>query len=179
MKNISKETITQVLFMCFGTALMLWGLIIFVASFFTPMSVYTSVVYVALGVLIFNSAKLYFMFLHVLKTADDLIEKINSARAEVDKTTTTLEDWTNDISKVAPIEIHIDDSTTPEEIENMKNRFPMLSNVIDNIINQVKPIAKTNSELSLKELEKNLKSAIDNNEFEKAAEIRDEIAKRK
>jgi excinuclease UvrABC helicase subunit UvrB len=107
------------------------------------------------------------------------------------------------IKKTVPIEkpkeeikidqIFLSSDSTPEEIENIKKTHPELSDVIDGFMDSVlnsrlghfqKNQKNTFSAiqnlemLSSKQLRKALNTAVEENKFEDAAKIRDEINKR-
>lgn len=180
MKKITFELISQILFGIAGVALMLGGAIMFIGSFFTNFSLSTSIIFMVLGAILFTGVKLYFMFLEVLTAANKQVDEINKGISPQNHNSRTYPGVTN---------ITIDENTTMEDIEEIKKKFPPLSNIIDNVIKNTgtidndafykETLPKHIELLSLKQLEKALEEAVENSEFEKAAEIRDEINKRK
>jgi hypothetical protein len=173
MKKVNSEFIAQLLFGIAGVALMIIGAILLVAHFFIPSIVlFEAAVYLALGAILYLGVRLYFMFLEAISTATNVLDKMNANRN----------------GRIYPEmnagmvnTITITDQTTPEEIEELKRKFPMFAESFDNILksNPVYNKEVDTKELSITQLETALQIAIDNNEFEKAAEIRDEISRRK
>jgi UvrB/uvrC motif. len=181
MKKVGLDFIGQLIFALAGIVLMLGGAVIFVASFFTIMSVVTGIFLMALGAILFNSVRLYFMFLETIEIAT---AAINSS--------TKFHTGLRPGNEVAVQEIIINSDTPPEEIIELKNKFPMLSKNIDDMIMQMhgkdklenffanKGIFKKDvKELSISQLEEAIKIAISNEDYEKAANYRNEINSRK
>ena len=200
MKKISKEFICQMFFGITGIALMVIGALMLIASLFGgDISLFNSIVLMALGAILFEGVTLYFIFYNFLESALKIIEE----RFKENKGTSphihkTNNDIFSNLGKMYNDEnpnirrITIDDNTTTEDLEKYKKEFPPLANYIDDILNLQKDSIKFSNiknyyssntlediELSNEELEDKLKLAIEENEFEKAAQIRDELLKRK
>lgn len=182
MKKFDTEFLMHLLAGVASIALMLIGLIMLVASFFTPLSTFNAVMLLAMGIIMSVVVKLYFMFREVLQKVSDLLSKYSSLFSQDMK------------SPISSEVITINENTTPEEIEELKKKHPMVSAELDKILqrmginegmsgfmssmglsNEKKDIAN----MSIPELEKALEKAVNENEFETAAEIRDEIKRRK
>jgi protein-arginine kinase activator protein McsA len=80
--------------------------------------------------------------------------------------------------------ISINDETTPEQIDEIKKNHPQIAEQLDKILNGFMDVIDSNSlhtndiyKMSVQQLQKELQIAVDNNEFEKAAEIRDLLKK--
>ena len=128
-----------------------------------------------IGALLFVAIRIYFMFTEVLESVTEVLNKINNASSPQKQEQFSPNTFFN--------KIVINEDTSPQEIEEIKKKFPMFADQIDKIINLGKESDLSNISnikyLTLSELEKALQRAIDNNEFEKAAKIRDEIKSRK
>lgn len=186
MKKISLDLVIQIIIGIAGIGLALAGAIVLVASFFTPLPIFKAIALMALGVMLFNSSRLYFIFLENLNFTTELIKKITQANSPSNPDCFYPPDKKTRRNHPEFIEIKISDETTPEEIEEMKRKWPHMAEHIDMIMGMSKQIhpggdkfPKRISLLSNTQLEQELKNAVENNEFELAAEIRDEIKKRK
>ncbi len=198
MKNIS--FICQILFGIAGIALMVIGALMFIASFFGDISLLNSIVLMALGAILFEGVTLYSVFSDFLESALKMLEE----RFKENKDTSPhMHRAYNPLSNLGKMyggapnvrEIIIDNNTTPEELEKYRKEFPTLSSYIDYISSLQREAGNPNFktyysnntfnnklediDFSDEELEDKLKLAIEENEFEKAAQIRDELKKRK
>lgn len=73
--------------------------------------------------------------------------------------------------------IEIDENTSPEELEALKEKFPFMAGVIESMTKTFHK--KDLSSMSLIQLERELREAIDSDNYEKAAVLRDLINKKK
>jgi hypothetical protein len=198
MKKISGDVIAHLLFGVAAIGLLIGGAIMLIASFFTALPIFNAFIVLTLGAILYVGVRLYFVFGDVLESITKLIEI--SSSPQINKNGRIYKNGlltkqmgfgdlpTHDLSKIphpAPgliDEILIDENTTPEEIENIKKKYPGFSHAIDEILEKVGGISRTStlplSSLSSFKLEKLLQEAIDKNDFERAAEIRDEINRR-
>lgn len=181
MKKISAEFVLMMLCGALGITSALVGITCLIASIFTPLPVFNGFVLLIGGVILICVVRLYYVFLDVLNKTAEAIETISKI---IDiKTGTSPQMYPGTNSNIISHEIKIDDTTSPEEIEDIKKKFPMLADGIDSILNKINPnlspLPKAIELLSLAQLEKELKKAVGEDNFERATEIRNEINKRK
>lgn len=163
MKKNTPELFLQLFFGVVAIALMTGGAIMFVASFFSQISALTSILITCMGAILFNSVRLYLVFTSSL-------DKLNNKNPNKNIT--------------PPIKteiISINENTTPEQMNELKEKFPFIIDELEKILDNTNanPTKKSIETMTIKQLQDELHNAVENNEFEKAAEIRDEIKKRK
>jgi predicted transcriptional regulator len=175
MKKINFEILLQFSLIIIGAAMMLIGLEFVILKFLGhPHSLFKSISFFALGGILVTASRLYFMFLETLSLATKSIEMHKQ----------NLQSQEMKVSGPFVEEIIITDETSEEEIEALRKKFPMLNDSIDTILKQIgrEVISKLPKDINLftvQQLEEELKKAIANDNFEKAAEIRNELNKRK
>lgn len=191
MKKVNSEFLIQLFLGVVGFALMIVGIIVFGASFFktTPFVNYMNgIVIGALGAILFSCVKIYFMFLETITIATDGLKQMSTAAATSPQSQYNGRTYTTQPGGMSLNQITIDENTSLEEIELLKKQFPMFADSIEEAVANIickpsikkeGPLPKTMELLSLPQLEAALKKAVDSGEYEKAAEIRDEINKRK
>jgi hypothetical protein len=169
MKKFNLEFLSQVSLSIFGIALFIVGAIITITSFFTPLAIppalLAGILAVALGTIAYGISKLYFIILQLIKTLTDLLTSFNS------KQTSPF----NNLPTNTEI-ISINENTSPEDIEKIKNKIPGAGAALENIfkiIHGEQSSKKELSEMSREELQKEMEEAVNLNNFEKAATIRD------
>ena len=167
MKN-NAEAYTQFIFSILSILIIIFGVILFILSFMTPtVSIINAILIFSGGAILFNSVKLYYSFLEVISRFTELIESLT-------KNTPTNQ---GDVQI-----IKLDDNLSSEQIEDLKTKFPLFADKIETVINSIIPKTKKSlsiQEMSIEQLSIELQKNIEENKFEKAAEIRDEINKRK
>jgi len=179
MKNFHFEFIAHLLLGIVSIAFILVGVIIFVASFFVPLPIFNAAVLIGIGCTMFISVRLYFILRDVLDSVNEFLKQLQSQNSPQ-----------NQAQKNMPNKIiSINENTTPEEIEELKKEYPMIANELDKILSSIgEEIFVSNGlfkktkdikEMTIVELKKALTIAVNNNEFEEAAQIRDEINSRK
>jgi hypothetical protein len=187
-KNIN--IITQFLTDLISFALFVGGIIMLISSLFTTTPVFQSVMLIVSGLVMNGISTMHGRFSEMIDLLANVLEKHNS---QTENKNLTVE------------EIIITDKTTPEEIEMYKEKFPELKNQLDNILKNATILSKKNIEDEddidkivrkvinekdimnhpifiidkMQKLEEDLKKAVENDEFELAAEIRDKINKLK
>lgn len=175
MRKIPSDIIFQLIFGIASIALLLAGAITFIASFFQPFPVINSIILLGLGTIIFMGNRLYNSFTDVLHMMTKTIERIQQASSPQTH------------PPMVAHELIIDEDTPPEEIERIKKTFPLFASEIDKMLSQSKQgghkfstnLPSVISLLSLTQLDEELKKAIEEDNFERAAEIKNEINKRK
>jgi len=179
MKKIGFNFILQILFGFLGMVMVLCGIFMTIASFFIPaISLFQGVVFVALGAILFSCVGIYFKFQETLNAAADGLEKITNA------TKLYKEKQDGGFSHLTGVqEIHIDENTSPEEIQKIKEMHPGMKGLLDELMKSTKPYNKEElpSDLELMssfQLQKELQKAIDSENYERAQAIRNEISKR-
>jgi hypothetical protein len=169
MKKFNLEFLSQVSLSIFGIVLFIVGAIITIASFFTPLAIppalLAGILAVALGTIAYGISKLYFTILQLIKTLTDLLTPFNSRQ-------------TSPLSNLpANTEIiSINENTSPEDIEKIKNKIPGAGAALESffkIIHGEQSNKKELSEMTKEELQKEMEEAVNSNNFEKAATIRD------
>jgi len=181
MKNFHFEFIAHLLLGVASIAFILVGVIILIVSFFAPLPMFNAVVLIGIGCTMFISVRLYFILRDVLDSVNEFLKQLQSQNSPQNQTPREI--------------ISINENTTPEEIEELKKKHPMIANELDKILNNMAKgenllegffdskglFKKTKDikEMTIVELKKALAKAVDDNEFEKAAQIRDEINSRK
>jgi len=167
------------------------GLIIIVASFFTALPIFNGVVLLSLGVVIYLGIRIIYVNQEVITALANFVESLPNllSGTSPQKNKPIAINNSDEFSTL----INITQDTTPEEIEEIKKKFPMFADNLDSIIKTFKSPQWEKSfdlkewhkkqtdlsRLSLEELNVALNNSLDKDEFEKAAEIRDEINKRK
>lgn len=170
MKKFNLEFLSQVSLSIFGIALFIIGTIITITSFFAPLTIphalLAGILAVALGVIAYGVSKLYFVILQLIKTLTDLLASFNSKQ-------------TPSFGNL-PINteiISINENTSPEDLEKIKQKFPgaagaALENILK-IMHREPSNKKELTEMTKEELRKEMEEAVNLNNFEKAATIRD------
>lgn len=192
MKKNSTGIIVQVLFGILALALLIIGTIMFVSSFFIPsISLFNSITIIALGAILFFTIRMCFMFKDIVELMTTYLKEIkleNSPYTYKDKSRTSPL-FNFDDNTVNKIMINADMSK--EEIDELKEQYPLYSSIIENIIEQMKhhspnftrdcssSVSHNYSKFTIEELTKKLNEAVELDKFEIAAEIRNEINKRK
>lgn len=180
MKKPSFEFISQLIFMTVGFSLLIAGLIKFAYNSYASLPISIPILIAAVGFILINQANAYFSLLQVLDGFNNILKEITKQQPKTSPQ--NIQDLYNlEIPEIK--RITITDKTTPEELDEIKQQFPMLAKDIDDILNseglKLKPTEKIITTLTDEELEKILGLYIEDDNFEKAAEIRDEINKRK
>ena len=178
MEKNKTEFLLNIFFGVFSICLIVVGAISFTASLLEPsLPTFQSIELILFGVIIYTIVKLIF-------TVDKLFE---NSLASTDKFIKENEQGNSpqnpDLIKTSVISIS--DETTPEQIEKIKKEHPQIAEHLDKLfggfmdaMNSNSPHAKDIYKMSTQQLQNELQIAIDNNEFEKAAEIRDLLKKR-
>jgi len=175
MKKINAEFLLQLIFGIIAIALMLGGAIMFVASFFTSLPIFNAIYFMALGAILYTGVRIYFMLLEVASSINNSSTQVNKSKAPFDLLKSEV--------------ININEDTTPEQLEEIKKKFPAIADQLDKIIDTFIDETKKNNgyfsesvkninNMTIKQLQEELNLAVENNEFEKAAEIRDILKKR-
>ena len=188
------EPLTQILISISGILMFFGGIVAIVATFFFPQLhwIFKGIVVSSIGILLYSSSKMFFMFLQVIEKTTELIEEIKFDRElEEDDYDDIYDDdnlppfMTDKPYSAYPKSIvqHIvmDENSTPEDLKDKiaeaVNNAVNISRGID--VNAIKEINETNiNEFHIDELNNKLKQFVEENDFEKAAIIRDEINKR-
>jgi len=168
MKKLNAEFFLQLILGIASIALMIGGTIMFVTSLFTPLSTFNAIMLMAAGAILYTGVRIYFMFLETTSSIKDYVKGISSQIGTNNLTPELLK------SEV----ININEDTTPEQLDEIKKKFPMIADQLNTIINSFGDNAKNVQNMSVQQLQKELQEAVDNNEFEKAAEIRDILKKK-
>ncbi len=163
-------------------AFMLIGIIMLVASFFTPVSITNASILIALGLILSVAMATIFKLDATINALVEYLEALKSIKFPYSSA---------DNSNLSPAEgiqkIIITPETTQEEIDEITKRFPGLKDTLENLMGN-EDIEAMSGELStadynlnsysIEELQTELQIAVNKNEFERAAEIRDEINSR-
>jgi hypothetical protein len=169
MKKFSFEFLSQISLAIFGVALFIVGAIIIIASLFTSLTfsplVLAGIFAIALGAIAYGISKLYFTIMQLIKTLTDLLANFNS-KSPFDNLPLNTE------------VISINENTSPEDLEKLKKKIPGAGAALESIfkiINGEIHISnnKELSEMTKEELQKEMDEAVNSNNFEKAAIIRD------
>lgn len=194
MKNTKFWTALQLFFTLGGLALLIAGIVIGIASFFTPhFLLFNGIVLAALGTIIVVLVNMYFMFVEGLEAYAKGLELLVNT---LDNVPMPSQNFTPEVMGTRAITITPD--TPQEEIERLKREFPPLTDMLNSItkdrINMgghhgfgqsdytdyeeiIEPSDIT--KLPIEQLEILKTKAVESNDFENAAKIRDEISKRK
>lgn len=176
------EFLLTILFGVFSICLIVVGAISFVASLFNPaLPTFQSIELIFFGVITYTVVRLIFtvdkLFENSLSSADKLIKKYEKGNSPSNT------DTNPDLIKTSVISIN--DETTPEQIEEIKKKHPQIAEQLDKLLNGFmdtigsnSPHAKDIYKMSIQQLQRELEKAVENNEFERAAEIRDLLKKR-
>ena len=166
------------LFGVFSVCLIVVGIISFVASLFVPsIPTFQSIELIFFGVITHLMIRLYF-------TVDKLFE---NSLAPTEKFIKKQEERNSPLNPelIKTSVISINEETTPEQIEEIKKKHPQIAEQLDKLLNGFMDITGSNSphakdiyKMSVQQLQKELEKAVENNEFERAAEIRDLLKKR-
>lgn len=172
MKKFNLEFLSQVSLSIFGIALFIVGAIITIASFFAPLTIppalLAGILAVALGVIAYGVSKLYFVILQLIKTLTDLLASFNS------KQTSPFGNFPTNTEIIS-----INENTSSEDLEKIKNKIPGAAGAaLESIFKimhgeNLQSNKKELSEMTKEELQKEMKEAVNSNDFEKAATIRD------
>lgn len=169
MKKFNLEFLSQVSLSIFGIALFIVGAIITIASFFAPLTIppalLIGILAVALGVIAYGISKLYFVILQLIKTLTDLLASFNS------KQTSPFGNLPTNTEIIS-----INENTSPEDLEKIKNKIPGAGAALESILKIMhgeQSSKKELSEMTKEELQKEMEEAVNSNDFEKAATIRD------
>ena len=152
------------------------GSIMLIVSPFVYIPIFQAVMFIVSGLTLHSIYSLHHNFARMTNLMADFLEKTNS---EI-------------LGKRKVEEIIITDSTSIEELEEFKKKFPELNNRLDEIQNTLKKQRELEKidgfvkniyevwDFNGKQmtLEEQLQEAIKNEDFEKASKIRDEIKKR-
>lgn len=191
-KNIN--IIANLLFDITSKVIILGGVIMLVSSFFITVSTFQATIIVVLGLIMHGITSMHNKYLEMINLLAAVLEKANNQKTE---------------NNVSVEEILITNKTTPEELNKIKEKYPELKDKLDDLLNDIEKgdiikntidyyvkgednLDKFLEELEYKmidfkiikkdniqKLEEELKKAIENDEFEIAAEIRDKINKLK
>jgi hypothetical protein len=189
MKKISTEFVMHMFFAVLGALLFFAGLTCIGITIALPTLAlkFEGIVILSLGAILLTVTKIYFSFLKVMELAATAIEKMNEIRPPAPQEETTEENIEDiltgifngkdlDMKDIKVHKIVIDENTSREDIEKIRQSF--FGNLED--IEEINSIIPSDLSLaSLPALEKYLESAVESNEYETAALIRDEINKRK
>ena len=177
MKKISAEFVLMMLCGFLGGTSAMAGIIYLITSAFTPLPVFNGFMLLIGGIILICIIRIYYVFIDILNKITGVIETVAKILNTKERTSPQM------FPDIIAHEIKIDDTTSPEEIEEIKKKFPMLADGLDNILNKINPnlspLPKPIELLSLSQLEKELKKAVGEDNFERATEIRNEINKRK
>lgn len=183
MKKIPVEFIIMLLCGILGGASAATGTIILIASIFTSLPTAIGFILLVMGIILMCVVRIYYMLLIVINKFSDTINILTKSVDKMASEGISPQMFSDLNPNIIAHEIKIDDTTSPEEIENIKKKFPMLADGLDNILNKINPnfstLPKAIELLSLTQLEKELKKAVGEDNFERATEIRNEINKRK
>ena len=204
----SKEFLTFFLLGIAGISMAICGVLTLSAALISQsLPILPGIYLMALGAIMYIGSKLYFMFLDNLESTANLLLKIGQ---ELNNKNTispppNYKTWesnqTGDINNnIIYSEVLINENTTPEELDKLKEEFPMIADKIDQIFHSliqgdvdenfdknIQNIISRNDSgftnvsiknMSLKELQEELKIATEKELFERAAQIRDEINNR-
>ena len=166
MKEVATP-IFKILIFIAATALVVFGFIKLAVAIYFSLPIAEPIMLTVLGFILIELNLLRTEVYTVIKYFAQTVELITKAR----------EDYAANTGDTSAILVSFGPNTPPEELKSIKEKYPFLSNEIDRIVNMTKK--KTLAELSMEELIKKRDKAIENNDFEKAAEIRDEINRRK
>jgi hypothetical protein len=119
MKKIYFGTILQMVFAIFGLALFIAGGIHFVINVIKHLSLFNSIVAMALGATLFTASRLYFMFLEAIELAAKSIETFAKIQTPP---TSPQQNRTSPQSEINPedIKIVMTNNTSPEELQPSK-----------------------------------------------------------
>jgi len=178
MEKNKTEFLLNILFGVFSICLIVVGAISFVASLLVPtLPTFHSIELILFGVIIYTIVKLIFtvdkLFENSLASTDKFIEEHEQGNSPQNP----------DLIKTSVISIS--DETTPEQIEKIKKEHPQIAEQLDKLLNGFMDTIGSNSphaidiyKMSIQQLQRELEKAVENNEFERAAEIRDLLKKR-
>ncbi len=168
-----------------GTILAFSGLVLIVLKFFGYPLLFEGIISVFMGLTAVYVIKIYSTLLNVLdlftNTIDKASEKMGNAQFPNNGRIYKPEMYMDNLSNPHFQTININDSMSPEELMAIKDKFPHLSGMIDSMLDMNdENISKKNiAELTLAELNLNLKEAIKVENFEEAQRLKKEIATRK
>lgn len=169
---------TNLLFHIFADVLsftlIVGGLIMLIASIFIPtIPVFQATMLFITGFILQGISSLYINFIRMINLISDFLEQTNKKIPETTK-----------FDKIV-----ITDDTSIEDIEIFKKQFPELKDTLDEISNSIKDNSiydkkinfeklRTSDEIIKQSLEFQLKEALENQDFERACQIRDELKER-
>lgn len=176
-----KKKYSDILFFTLGGALgmgvSLAGAIFIIASFLTPLPIFQGIMLLTAGVVLIIVSRIYSTVFSMMEKLEKTISNISGLNPK-DMSVSPQD------SSIFVHEIKIDEETTEEEIQDIKKKFPFFSKELDGVLKTFRPADSTAllnklELLSLPQLEKELGKAVENDNFERAAEIKNEINSRK
>jgi hypothetical protein len=174
--------ITHILFLAVSIVAIITGIILFILGFFGYPFMFEGIVISFLGGIGFYVSKFLIALEMVIDKFITIIENVQKP------ITTSLEYLKNPLlstmgagngfapfSNLNTMKVEIDENTPKEKIEELKNKFPFMKDILESI---TKNMTKDLADMSLNQLKEELQAAINNDNFEKAAVIRDLISKK-
>lgn len=163
MKENKNAIMSMAIISVLGSMFIIGGFILIVTSFFGINPALNGVIVFGIGLILTVTLKLFSMFLIIVDLLTSIVEKTTEA-IKISQTNNTEFLQKN-------ITIH-----NPEDIP-----YEVISNSVDLAIflEKLKMPVNNIEMMSKEELENELEKSVKNNEFEKAAKIRDELKRRK
>jgi len=179
----NKESKTQTLFDTLlstsGNILALIGLALIISKLFGYPYLFEGVVSFFLGIVVYYISHFNSNMLQILDSFQEIVEKIPKIDSLPFNSERQYPPGFGDLPHPqhrgfeSPPTISLDENSTPEELDSFEEQFPHLKPLLDTL-RQNSPI---NKEQDLKQLHIALQKAIDKDDFELAAQIRDKIRK--
>ena len=162
----------------FSIALIVYGVIKFAIAAYNSTPKFESIIVIALGIILAGVVDMIMQFDYVIETFSSLITKVVDTTDKTIQNNGRIYHPQNLFTK----EIIINAENSQEELQRLKEQNPILAAELEKILGTLaepkQPKEEVLQNLSIEQLTKKLDKAVENSDFEKAAEIRDEIAKR-
>jgi hypothetical protein len=185
MKNTDHNFVFQYLLGFIGIGAILASIIVLIASIFTPLPIFNTVILLVLGVILLAQSMLYSKFLKLVTILSGLLKNLSNLSSPQDIDSSPYDYLLN--SSTSPQQnikrVVITDQTSAEDIERFKNEHPEFGNQMDSIVSNLKGMMMTPQKTPITDkdintLKKELDIAIANENFEEAQKIKQEIQKR-
>lgn len=175
--KVNFAPVLNILFMVCGAILMLAGITLIILKMFGYPFLFEGVTAFFMGGIAIYVARFQMMMIAAIDGFTNIIDGLAKKAAAAQMGSMFGGGRFPGMSDANTMRVEIDENTSPEQLEALKKRFPFMEAVIDAMSTTFN---KDNLEnMSLVQLEKELKKAIDNDLYEKAAVLRDLIAKKK
>jgi hypothetical protein len=169
-ENIQFSPILHILFVVCGTGLMISGAVLIALKLFGFPFLFEGVMAFFMGGISLYVAKFQLALDIIVEKFTEMIEAMDK------KVTSPHPTFGGYFGTPNAMKVEIDEHTSPEKIAELKKNFPFMGGILDAMSQSFK---KDFGSMTIAELEKELKQAIEADEYEKAAVLKDAINKKK